>query len=161
MVPEHLVWIVICNTWRTIVRVIVVCRLFETCRDWCLGRIDIQEHHVRITLLDCVWILVTLGLVILPIIPCHTNAWSCSHFHWSWKSVIVNMVNIRLYVSYFAWFAGHNIHLELFSNPLFFHEVLRSFRFPFGIESLSEAKGQILFTMFPLSLRDRFWFNLS
>ena len=112
VVPEHLVWIVICNTWRTIVRVIVICRLLETGWYWGLGRINIQEHHIRITLLNCVWILVTLGLVILPVISSHTNAWSCSHFHRSWKSVVVNMVHVRLYASYFSGFAGHNIHIQ-------------------------------------------------
>ena len=112
VVPEHLVRVIICYFWRTVVGIIIVCRLLKPSRDWGLGRIDIQEHHIRITLLNCVWILVTLGLVILPVISSHTNAWSCSHFHRSWKSVVVNMVHVRLYASYFAGFAGHNIHIQ-------------------------------------------------
>ena len=110
MVPEHLVRVIICDTRRRIVCVIVVCRLLEPSRNWRLGRIDIQEYHIRITLLDCVWILITLGLVVLPIISCDSNAWTGSHFHRARKSVIVNVVDIRLYASYSARFSRHTYH---------------------------------------------------
>ena len=112
VVPKHLVRVVIWNLRRAIVGVIVVCRLFESRRDWRLGRIDVQEHHVRVALLDSVWILVALGLVVLPIVPCHSDARTSSHFHRPRKSVVVDMVHIRLDSSYSARFSRHTIRLE-------------------------------------------------
>ena len=107
VIPEHLIGIIISNLRGTIVGVVVVCRLLKPSRDWGLGRINIQEYHICVRLLNCIWILITLGLVILPIVPCDTNAWTGSHFHRPRKSVVVNVVHIRLYASYSARFSRH------------------------------------------------------
>jgi len=107
VVPKHLVGIGICNFGGTVVSVVVVCRLFETRRDRRLWRIYVQEDHIRITLFHRVWILVALGLIILPIISRYSYTWTSSHFHRSRKCVVVDMIHIRLDASYSSRFARH------------------------------------------------------
>ena len=110
VISKHLIGIVISNLRGTIVGVVVVCRLLKPSRDWGLGWIDIQEYHICVRLLNCIWILITLSLVILPIVPCDSNAWTGSNFNRPRKSVVVDVVHIRLYASYSARFSRHIYH---------------------------------------------------
>jgi HoxN/HupN/NixA family high-affinity nickel-transporter len=49
---------------------------------------------VCITFFYSIWIRIATGFIIVPIIASYTNAWCCTHFHWTRKGMIVNIINI-------------------------------------------------------------------